>query len=287
MEKQKTIKKEFSLEGKGLQTGRPVRAFFYPEPEESGIVFARKDIKGTPGAKLGSSLKSYADKRRSGIELAGGAHIETVEHVTAALWGAGIDNIRIELDSPETPCMDGGALRFLEELERSGIKEGASPRKYVTIREPVWVEEGDSFVGVFPDRDFRIFCLFEPKNSSLRRQVFSKEITYEVFRKEIAPARTIWIVPGGERFLKIKAFIVRFLGYGRGVSEKTVLAVGRKGILNKEVIAGEPVRHKVLDLIGDLYLLGRPLRARVIAIRPGHRLNLMLVDKIRRVAYEG
>ena len=287
MEKQRTIEKEFSLRGKGLQTGKPVKVFFYPEKEDKSIIFTRRDLKETPSVSLKDLSNLYAQKRRTKIGLAGGACVETVEHLLAALWGAGVDNIRIDMDSSEPPALGGGSLEFLEALKNAGIVEQDSPRKYIRSTEPVWVEENESFLGVFPSDIFKITCLMEKKEAGMERQFFSQVLNRDIFAIEIAPARTSWFLPAAiprhPALVKICASFARTAGYGRGANMDNVLILSKGRAVNRTRFPDEAVRHKVLDLIGDLYLLARPLKARVIGIRNSHKLNLELVKKIKKL----
>jgi len=272
LEKQKTIIKEFFLEGKGLQTGNPSKVYFYPAHENTGIVFVRSDLENKPSIKLGDILKLDTD-RRSRISL-GSAYIETVEHILAALWGLQVDNIRIELDSPEPPASDGSALEFLEKLKKVGTKEQDSKRSFIEIKEPLWIEDNESFLGIFPSKVFKISYILDHPGTILGRQSFSKIVDSEVFQKEIAPARTFCLKEEAEALIQ--------KGYGKGANLKNTLVIDKDGpIDNVFRFSDEPVRHKVLDLIGDLYILGRPIKGRLIAIRSGHKLNLKLVEKIK------
>ena len=272
MEKQKTIEKEFFLEGRGLQTGKPVKAFFYPGSENSGIIFVRRDLENKPKMRLGDLPDMDAD-RRSKVGF-GRAHIETAEHVLAALWGAGLDNIRIELDSSEPPALDGSSFEFLEALKKTGIKSQEASREFIEIKKPLWAEGKESFLGIFPSQTFKISYVLEYPTPVIGRQFFSDTIDSEVFRKEIAPARTFCLKEEAELLLK--------QGYGKGANSKNTLVMDKLGPVDNVLrFPDEPVRHKVLDLIGDLYLLGKPIKGRVIAIRSGHKLNLELVKKIK------
>ena len=276
MEQEKTIEKEFFLEGKGLQTGKPVKVFFYPGEENKGIIFARKDLKDSPPVSL-NELSSLDTDRRSKIGMGGGEYIETVEHILAALWGAEIDNIKIELDGPELPALDGSALLFLKALKKSGIKKQDSPRRLFEIKEPLWIEDKESFLGVFPSSAFKVSYMLDYPSSAIGRQFFSKELNPQVFEEEIAPARTFCLKEEAEALLK--------QGYGRGADFKNTLVMDKNGPIDNALrFPDEPVRHKVLDLIGDLYLLGRPIRGRLIAVRSGHKLNLELVKKIKETS---
>jgi len=274
VECQKTIHKSFTLEGKGLQTGKPVKAFFYPGEKNEGIVFARNDLEGKPLIRL-SDLSSFKTDRRT---MVGGEliFVETVEHVLAALWGAGIDNIKIEMDASEPPALDGSAEGFLKALKEAGILEEDAPRNVIEIKEPVWVEEKESFLGVFPGASFKISYLLEYPAPAIGKQFFTKEVDGEVFEKEIAPARTFCLKEEAEELLR--------QGYGKGADLKNTLVMDESGPMENTLrFPDEPVRHKVLDLIGDLYLLARPIKGRVIAVRSGHALNLKLVEKLKKI----
>ena len=273
LEEQKTIKKDFFLKGKGLQTGKPVMVFFYPAKEGAGISFTRRDLAGKPSARLPELSKLDAD-RRSKIGFGGGYLVETVEHVLAALWGAGIDNIRIELDGPEFPALDGSSLLFLEALEKAGIKKQGVKREFIEIKEPLWAEKEGSFLGIFPSGVFKIAYILEYPGTTLERQFFSEILAPEIFREKIAPARTFCLKEEAETLIK--------KGYGKGADCKNTLVMSEKGPVDNVLrFPDEPVRHKVLDLIGDLYLLGRPIKGRIVAIRSGHKLNLELARKIK------
>ena len=259
------------MEGKGLQTGKEVKAFFYPEKENVGIVFARVDLPGKPMVRLREAFDLATD-RRSAVGL-GGASVETVEHLLAALWGAEIDNVRVELDSSELPALDGSASNFLEAV-KDNTKEQPAPKEFIGIKEPIWAEEGNSFLGIFPSENFKISYFLEYPVPSIGKQFFSSAVDPRTFREEIAPARTFCMKQEAEMLLK--------QGYGKGASLKNTLVMDETGPVDNELrFPDEPVRHKVLDLIGDLYLLGRPLKARIVAIRSGHKLNLALVKKLK------
>lgn len=273
MKKQHTIEKKFSLKGKGLQTGTPVEVFFYPAEENHGITFTRSDLKDKPTLRIGD-LSSLDTDRRSKIGFGGSQYIETVEHVLAALWAAGIDNITIELNTSELPALDGSALLFLEAIEKSGIKPQNAPRGLIEIKEPIWVEKDESFLGVFPSNIFKVSYILDYPNPSIGRQSYSEVLNLEVFKKEIIPARTFCLKEEAEKLLE--------MGYGKGADYKNTLVMGKEGPLENTLrFPDEPVRHKVLDLIGDLYLLGKPVKGRIIAVRSGHALNLELMKKIK------
>ena len=273
MERQKTIKKPFSLKGKGLQTGKSVKALFSPAEENEGIIFARKGLGKNSRARLSEILNLDSD-RRSKIDFGRGHYVETVEHVLSALWGAEIDNIMIELDSPELPAMDGSAAEFLRAFDETGIREQGAERKFLEVKEPLWAEDENSFLGIFPGNAFKVSYILEQAGRAIGKQLFSKNVDARVFREEIAPARTFCMKEEAEALLK--------QGYGKGADLKNTLVMDDGAPIGTTLrFPDEPVRHKVLDLLGDLYLLGRPLKGRLIAVRSGHKLNLELVKKIK------
>jgi len=283
VEEQRTIAKEFFLEGKGLQTGKPVRASFYPAEKNEGISFARKDLKGKPPISLfDPAITIDAYKRRSRIGLDEENYVETVEHTLAALWGSKIDNIKIELDNSELPALDGSAAKINEEIDKAGTEKQKVERKFIELKEPVWVEDEESFLGIFPSTAFKISFILEHPYSVIKRQFFSEVIGSEMFKKEISPARTLWLVPPGPGSTEDKAKFVQKEGYGRGADSKNTLIIDEKNFVNEPRFPDEPVKHNVLDLIGDLYLLGRPVKGRVIAMRSGHKLNSELVKIIKK-----
>ncbi len=165
-----------------------MKVLFYPAKEREGIIFVRKDLEKGPAIRL-CELSDLHTDRRSKIGFGEAQHyVETVEHILAALWGADIDNIRIELTSSELPAMDGSAIEFLKALEDAGIKEQEARREYVEVKEPVWTEDNESFLGIFPGSDFKISYLLEYPNPGIGRQFFSKILDPDLFQKEIAPA---------------------------------------------------------------------------------------------------
>ena len=281
MEAQKTISRDFSLSGNGLQTGKKVEVFFYPEKENKGIIIKRKDLPKSESFTLGErGLRFNADRRS--IVGKGKNSVETIEHILASLSALGIDNIRIEMTASEPPALDGSAKVFTESLKKAGLVEQGEEKQYITLKAPVWVEDKEAFLGIFPSDKLKISFLVDFPVPGIGRQAFSSEITPDIFEKQIAPARTIWFVPQGPGSIEQKAHLAQKLGYGKGVTKESVLIIDKEGFVNDARFPDEPVRHKVLDLIGDLYLLGRALKARVIAVRSGHRLNLKLVEKIKK-----
>lgn len=271
------------MEGRGLQTGKPVKAVFYPSEKNQGIVFVRKDLGGKPPISFSGTSQIKAEKRRTRIFNDDENYVETVEHVLAALWAAEVDNIRIDIDNPELPVLDGGALEFLNAIRVAGVKDQDAERSTLEIKNPIWTENKESFLGIFPSALFRISYIMKGIFPGEKRQFFSAVMTPEIFQVEIAAARTLWIVPEGPGSVEKKAELAKKQGYGKGADLKSTLIIDKTGPLNpSSEFADEAVRHKVLDLLGDLYLLGKPLKGRVIAVRANHELNLKLVEKVKK-----
>jgi len=269
---QKTIAKEISIEGIGLHTGKKARLVFKPHDVNKGIEFKRIDL--APNRTIAiSDFEFGSHKRRTAISK-DGVEIHTVEHLMAALWALSIDNILVEIDSEELPGLDGSAKDYYLSLKAAGIREQDAPRKNIKILEPVWCEKDDSFVGVFPSDRFKVSYILQADTPSIGRQCLSIDLNEESFYKEISSARTFCLKEEAEALLKS--------GLGRGANLSNTLVMDKEGPINNVLrFPDEPVRHKILDLIGDLYLAGSPIEARVIGIRSGHELNMELVGKIR------
>jgi len=274
MDRQRTIAKELSLKGVGLHTANKVNVTFKPADVNTGINFIRVDLPNKPVIK--ASVKSLLPPARSPRRTSighDGAEIQTIEHLMAALNGAGIDNIRIEIDNNEIPGMDGSSLSFLELLNRCGIVEQEKERRYFSIKEPIFVEEEGSYIVALPSTELKISYTLSYNHAFLRKDFLEVNLVPEVFKTEIASARTFC--------LEEEANELQRGGMGLGANYDNTLVVGEKGVIkNKLRFGDEFVRHKILDLIGDLYLIGFPLKAHIIALKSGHSLNLKLAAKI-------
>lgn len=271
---QKTITKEVTLKGIGLHAGNSVEVKFKPAPASSGINFIRTDLPDKPRilACVGNIINQTLGPRRTSIGQ-GGVEVQTIEHIIAALAGLAIDNIDVEINGEEAPGLDGSATPFIEILQTAQIVEQDSTRQYFQIREPLWVEDKDSSLIVLPANDFRISYTLSYDHPLLKSQFLSFEINQETFEKEIAPSRTFC--------LEREVDNLRKEGLGKGANYDNTLVVGEKGVIdNKLRFSDEFARHKILDLIGDLYLLGLPLKGHVIALKSGHSLNIKLLGKI-------
>jgi len=276
--KQQTIRKPVRVEGTGLHTGKTVRVEFKPAPPDSGINFLRTDLAGSSPvhAAVPSILDAGRRQRRTSVGN-GVVEVHTIEHLMAGCFGCGIDNLLVEISGEEVPGLDGSAYPFVELFRRVGIQEQPAPRHVIPVREPVWVEEGSSSLAVFPAEKFRVSYTLSYPVPTLSAQFFTAEVTPAVFEKEIASARTFCMAQEVEALRKA--------GLGKGSNyENTVVVEPTGKVVNNHLrYPDEFVRHKVLDLIGDLYLLGRPILGHVLAIRSGHTLNLRLVQKLRQL----
>jgi UDP-3-O-acyl N-acetylglucosamine deacetylase len=274
--KQKTINGSVVIEGIGLQTGSRTKLVLKSAPANSGINFLRVDLPGKPVINVQAlSFDSCNLKKRRTTLKAGNAEIQTTEHLLSALFSLGIDNILIEAEGFELPGLDGSALGYVEAIERAGVFEQAVPVKELAIKNSVrCVGKNGASIEALPHDGFKISYSLSYPVKSVGEQFLSLNITPEIFKKEIAPARTFC--------MKKEAILLRLLGFGKGADYKNTLIMGKNGpVKNTLRFPDEPVRHKMLDLIGDLCLIGMNLKAHVVAVKSGHMLNLELVRKLK------
>jgi len=274
MERQRTITRESNLEGIGLHTANKVNIVFKPADIDTGIKFIRTDLPSRPVIKatLEYLLPLSPALRRTSIGK-DNVQIHTIEHLMACLAGLGIDNINIEIDNNEVPGLDGSSLKFCEVIMQAGIKEQEKERKYFSIKEPVYVEEDGAYIVALPDSEFKISYTISYNHPLLKAQFMELNLNSDIFRSELVSARTFC--------LEDEVKELQRQGLGRGANYDNTLVLGKRGVLkNKLRYPDEFVRHKILDLLGDLYLLGQPIKGRIIALRSGHPLNLKIVKKI-------
>jgi UDP-3-O-[3-hydroxymyristoyl] N-acetylglucosamine deacetylase/3-hydroxyacyl-[acyl-carrier-protein] dehydratase len=199
--------------------------------------------------------------------------IHTVEHLLASLYGLEIDNLSVEIDGPELPGLDGSAERFVKVLKEAGISEQDKARRSFQVREPVYVDDGEAMLAIFPDVNFRISYTLDYPTTNVKTQYRHFLVTPQGFENEIASSRTFCLEEEVER--------LRSLGLGKGASLENTIVMGKEGIVSGKLrFEDEFLRHKVLDIIGDLYLLGFPVKGHVVGIKSGHLLNLKLLQKI-------
>jgi UDP-3-O-[3-hydroxymyristoyl] N-acetylglucosamine deacetylase len=268
---QHTLARSASLAGVGVHTGAEVTVTLHPAPADSGVVFVRTDIKDRD-----NRLPARGDgvvKTQLGTVLgnAAGATVSTVEHLMAALHALGVDNARVEIDGPEMPIMEGSSRRFVELLDEAGLTAQDAPRRYIEILEPIEAAEGDARATLTPAPRFEMAFEIDFKSAAIGRQRIDLAVDEASFRSEIAGCRTFGFAHEVEALRK--------MGLARGGSLENALVYDGDVLLNPEGQGwpDEPVRHKALDAIGDLYLLGAPLLGRYEGIRAGHGVNNALV----------
>ena len=264
MEKQRTLASSASLTGTALHTGEKVALTFHPAPAGHGFKFKRSDLPDDP--IIEARVENVKTVERATTIVEGNVKIHTVEHVLSALSGMGIDNALVEMNANEPPIGDGSALSFVDLIRKAGIAEQDAPRSYLEPREPIVVQTGESIITVLPDTKFRVSCTQVGPGGRFT-QYLSAEITPDFYEKELAPARTFVF------YEDVKPLMDKGLIKG-GSLENAVVARG-DSVLSKEPLrfADEFVRHKILDIVGDLVLGGRRLRGHVVAVKPGHGPN--------------
>lgn len=271
---QRTIQSAITLSGIGLHTGCSVTMTFKPAPVRTGIYFVRVDLPDAPRIRAEASSVCVETKvPRCTSVCDGDAIVHTVEHAMSALAGYGITNIEIELNGPELPGLDGSALEFLHAIEKAGVVDQEAITIPIVIDEPIGVWRDDTSIMIFPDDDFRISYTLDYAQTFLKSQFFSTLINQDTFAKEIAPCRTFC--------LESEAKALKALGAGQGANYQNTLVVGTEAIVENTLrFEDECARHKILDVVGDLNLLGRPLKGHIYAVKSGHTLNLQLLKKI-------
>ncbi|MBI1882629.1 MAG: UDP-3-O-[3-hydroxymyristoyl] N-acetylglucosamine deacetylase [Chlamydiae bacterium] len=275
---QKTISKKVSYSGIALHTGNKTRITFLPAPPNTGIEFVRMDLPERPVVK--ARLSNVTGVTRGTTIEEKGVKVHTVEHVLAALMGCGIDNLLIEMEANEPPVGDGSSLAFVEMIRSSGIEEQASLKTCLRLSRPVYYEEGDASLVAIPSESCRISFTLSYKDSKIKDQFYTVEVNEENFISQIAPCRTFCFYHEVEYLMK--------QGLIKGGSLDNAVVVGKDAIFSKESLRfpDECVRHKVLDLMGDLYLLGKPFKAHVMAIKSGHAMNFEFAKRLASALVE-
>jgi UDP-3-O-[3-hydroxymyristoyl] N-acetylglucosamine deacetylase/3-hydroxyacyl-[acyl-carrier-protein] dehydratase len=273
MDKQKTIAKECSVSGIGLHTGNKATAEFFPADPNTGIEFVRVDLPGKPAIRLSfeNILPQERTPRRTALGV-DGVEVQTVEHLMAAISGLGIDNLRIEIDNNEIPGLDGSSIKFVECFERAGLTEQPEARNVFSLKEAVIIEDGGSSLMALPAQGFKISYMLDYNHPLIKTGYLEVALDAEVFKKELAGARTFCLEEEADK--------LRSDGMGLGANYENTLVVGKKGVIKNTLrFPDELLRHKMLDLMGDLFFAG-PLRAHIIGMKSGHALNLKMVKAI-------
>ena len=269
--KQRTLAREVSIKGNSLHTGDAVTMTLKPAPVDHGFVFRRVDLSGAP--ELRPRVDFVTDLVRATTIQVGHAKVQTVEHVLSALSGCGIDNAIIEMDASEPPILDGSAKPFVDLIMQGEPMEQATDREYFTLDAAVSVTKGQSSIIALPSDDLRISCT-SADDRGIHTQHLSLLIDPDSYMTQIAAARTFTIYEDIEELLK--------LGKIKGGSLDCAVVIKGDQIISKEGLRfkDEFVRHKILDIIGDITLLGLPLKAHIIATRPGHAINAELTKAL-------
>lgn len=275
-ERQNTLAREVSYRGKGLHTGQDCTVRFLPAPPHSGVRFVRTDLPGHPEVAVAPENAVYDETHgRRTILRSGDAEVHTVEHLLATVFGLGIDNLRIELDAmePGEPG-DGSALPYVKLFQEAGIEEQNAERVYIEVPHQVSYRNGSAELIALPHNGLRISFIIQYDNPVIGTQNAVFDVIPEVFVNEIAPARTF--------VLKTDVEQLREAGMILGGSLKNAIVVEEEGVANQEGLRfpDEFVRHKVLDLLGDLTLLGKPLRGHIMAWRSGHQSHVKFIKQL-------
>ncbi|MDG1241317.1 MAG: bifunctional UDP-3-O-[3-hydroxymyristoyl] N-acetylglucosamine deacetylase/3-hydroxyacyl-ACP dehydratase [Opitutae bacterium] len=275
--KQRTILREVSISGKSLHTGEEVELTLKPAAVGHGIVFQRMDLFGKP--ELKPLVEFVTDLVRSTTIADGHAKVNTVEHVLSALSGCGVDNVLVEMNASEPPILDGSAKHFVNLIQQAEPVEQDAEREYFVLDEPISVTRGASSIIALPHDGFRVTCT-STDDRGIHTQHLSLDIDPESYVAQVGPARTFTIYEDIEELLK--------LGKIKGGSLDSAIVIKGDKILSKEPLRfkEEFVRHKILDIVGDIVLVGMPIKAHFIAVRPGHALNAELSKVLRQKMLE-
>ena len=270
--RQRTLKGAASFSGIALHTGNRVKLTVLPAPAGSGVRFRRVDLPGRP--EIPALAGEVVDTRRGTTLGRGEAQAHTVEHLLAAINALGLDNVTVEMSGPEPPIGDGSARPFLDLLRAAGAVEQGALREFFTVREPLWYEAGETRLVILPAPGFRISCTVKYDVTPLDCQYLSLDVTEESFCRELADARTFCLFHEIEYLMKNNLI--------RGGSLDNAVVIRQDAIFSKDGLRypDEFVRHKMLDIVGDFFLLGRRLRGHVIAIKPGHPANVAAARRL-------
>jgi UDP-3-O-[3-hydroxymyristoyl] N-acetylglucosamine deacetylase len=269
MNVQRTLRRPVSCTGIGLHSGNKVGLSLRPAPADTGIRFRRTD---RDNLEIHATIANLAAVQYATGLSTSGASVDTVEHLMAALMSLGIDNVIVELDHPEVPIMDGSGAPFVYLIHEAGIKRLTAPRRYLKVVRPIALSRGDKRIALYPSDHFKVTYSISFDHPLLRHQARTMEITEQSFCEEIAPARTFG-------FLK-EVETLRQNGLALGGSLDNAIVLGETSVLNALRFEDEFVRHKILDVIGDLALVGHPIIGHLVAHRGGHGLHTAFAARI-------
>jgi UDP-3-O-[3-hydroxymyristoyl] N-acetylglucosamine deacetylase len=277
-EKQKTLKKDILIKGTALHSGKDAEIILKTAPADTGIVFYRSDLdqkielRAEPGAVV-----NLVRNTTIGSSKYKEAKVSTIEHLMAAIWGSGIDNLEIEVSGPEIPVIDGSAYPYYQRLIKSGIKEQAENRKVFKIEAPIYARQDDSYITILPYAGFKISYTLDYQHPVIGSSYFEFDADKIDFAAEIAKARTFGFAAEVEKLHE--------QGLALGGSLENAVLIEATKTVNPLRFENEFVRHKILDVIGDMFLNGR-IMGHIIAVKSGHRLHVKLAKKIREKMLE-
>ncbi len=277
MSLQTTIERPVETEGIGLHTAVPGRLRLVPAPADTGIVFRRVDL---DNFEVEAHVRNVARVSYATSLMKKGVLLSTTEHLLAALYACGVDNVYVELDALEVPILDGSSQPFIAMLDKAGLRKLRRRRRYLKVVRPVEIEEPDPgnpgqvrHIGIYPAEEFRIRCLIDYAHPAIGREEIELEVSRATFSNLLAPARTFGFLADEAR--------LRAIGLIRGVSHENAIVLNHERVVNGPLrFADEFGRHKALDLIGDLALVGQPLKGLVVAHKAGHALHTQLVTRL-------
>ena len=272
MSHQRTLERPVECEGIGLHSGERAAMVLRPAPANRGVLFRRMDLPGAP--TIPARPEFVVDTQYATTIAKEGASVRTIEHIMSALAGMGVDNVQVDLTGPEVPIMDGSALPFVELLRQAGLRRQFSPKTFLKVRQPITVEVGTRSLRIVPSQRLKVIYTMCFDHPILGEQTSAMDVGRERYVRDVAPSRTFGFVRDLD--------MLQRMGLAKGGSLENAVVIGEDGVLNGPLrFPDELVRHKILDLLGDLYLLGKPLVGTIIAQGAGHQMHLALVRRIQ------
>ena len=270
--KQRTLMNEVGCTGIGLHTGEKVKINLRPAPANSGIKFVRTDLKGRPEVEV--RFDNVFDTTLATTIGTNGCKVSTIEHLMAAFFGLGIDNAVVELDGPEVPIMDGSAAPFVFLIKSGDVREQESPKQFIVIKKPFKVDDGNRSVCIYPSKELKITYMIDFQHPLLRNQEYELTFSGRDFVREISTARTFGFMKDVETLKKN--------GFARGGSLDNAVVIDDFRIINEDGLRfdDEFVRHKILDFIGDISIVGSPIIGHFVVKKSGHFLNQHMLKKL-------
>jgi UDP-3-O-[3-hydroxymyristoyl] N-acetylglucosamine deacetylase/3-hydroxyacyl-[acyl-carrier-protein] dehydratase len=277
---QKTIKSEGKITGKGMFCGKEAKVVFRPAPADTGVTFVRTDV--AEPVRISAVAPNIAERSRRTTIKKGPVSIETIEHCLAAVNALEIDNVVVEVDGSELPAPDCSCAEYFKVLKRAGVVEQDVVRKEYVINKPITITAGDASIYALPYAEDGLSLTYDLDyggHTGIEKQIFSCRLTPDDFEKHLAPARTFLLEAEAKQF--------QARGMGTHISPRDLLVIGSDGpIKNTYRFPNECVRHKIVDLIGDLALVGRAVKGRIVAYKSGHALNQQLARKLYEAAQQ-